>query len=221
MPSAMKKALLSCLATACICLMLPSCSKSLTDIGYEPGIFGTYNANDVPLHLDDLSSSNFLRNRSMALPSFASSLSFFRTANPYTGNPNMSGVDKELLEKTAEKQCVAFARKFYSSLQSPKFRAKKFPRRFQSSCIGKLKEAVDSAASENDRYQGWQIFMAEGFEPDSSVNVAYSGDAWFKVCRTDNPDICIYIQMVMTDIKKDPKIIQIKYRSGRAIPDSI
>ena len=209
--------LLSGLAVACVCLLLPSCSKSLTDVGYEPGYFGTTNPCDVPLRRGNMDMSASFFNQTMTfIPSR------FSTSDGLLGtNTNMGGIDKKLLEETAKKQCVKFARKFYTSLLSPKFQAEKFSKKYRSSCLRMLNEAVDSAATASDRYKGWQIFNDGNLEPNAAVSVTYDGGAWFKISQADNPDACVYVLMIVPDVKKDPKIAGIKYQSGQIIPKGV
>ena len=207
--------LLSSLVVACGCLLLPSCSKSLTDVGYAPGRFDT-NIGYEPFGPNG-SNGEVILGASHYPPRHYLVMYYLHDIT----NTNMGGIDKKLLEETAKKQCVKFATKFYTALLSPKFQAEKFSKKYRSSCLRMLNEAVDSAATANDRYKGWQIFNGGNLEPNAAVSVTYDGGAWFKVSQADNPNACVYVLMIVPDVKKEPKIAGIKYQSGQIIPEGV
>ena len=199
------------------CFLLSSCSKSLTDIGYQSGRFDT-NIGYEPFGPNGSNGEVFLGASHYPLVSY-DAFTYLHSSD--IANTNMRVVDKKLLEETAKKQCVKFARKFYTSLLSPKFRAEKFSKKYRSSCLRMLNEAVDSAATASDRYKGWQIFNDGNLKPKAAVSVTYDGGAWFKISQADNPDACVYVLMIVPDVKKDPKIAGIKYQSGQIIPEGV
>ncbi len=210
--------LLSGLTVACGCLLPLSCSKALTDVGYEPGPF------DTSIGYQPFMEGSASRIIPSSLLDFGPEVyeeAILYLHSPNIVNTNMGGIDKKLFDETAKKQCVRYARKFYTTLLSPKFQAEKFSKKYRSSCLRMLNEAIDSAATTNDHYKGWQIFTDGSLKPNTAVSVTYIGGAWFKVSQASNPGACVYVLMIVPSVKRNPKIVGIKYQSGQIIPEGV
>lgn len=196
----------------CIVLMLTSCAKSLTDIGYAEGPITTVSANNVGNRTEAIDMtqqhSNFYSQ--YGGPVIADNFGGDPRTNPAYHNLNMQGADQTLTQQLAIKERVKFLSKFYNSLLTDKFNAKRFQKKYLANCSEPIAEALKQHA--DLPCNGWSLFIAKGFKPGCELTIDYDKDEWFKISRKDSPDCFIFVQAIMPSLNNSPIITGIRYQ---------
>ena len=178
--------------------LLVSCSKSLTDIGYEAS----------PLRTTDPTSVG----RIASDGNICSPLPMRTGAYPYTGSRKQVVLSGDAANaKGQEKKSLYFIQTFYLDLlNNPKF--EKLSKKYTKKCCNEIVEAMAKyslASEENSDTQGWELFTCANPESSHCLKITSVGCDWYKASYTDEEEPAVYIK-VIADNKHNPIITGLK-----------
>lgn len=196
------KTLLSLISLASLTLLLSSCAKSLTDLGYRGGSIYTLSASGVGMQsnqpriiiFDDIQPRN------------GGYQTGFYTA---TGtNPNMRSANQALISSVSTKERLKFLRKFYSALLAENFNAKKFSKKYRKLCNDDMLAMLDNHSE--DGANGWSVFKPKNSSTNAPIVIQCFDTDVFSVASQNNPTQCLLIEVAMPDLTKEPIICNIQ-----------
>lgn len=197
-------------------LLTGGCSKSLTDLGYVIGEVRTMDAtcvgpdNYFPQDDYPTPATNLVQRYTYGSHPNSNTRGWRGTGYHYYDGPTTANVNLTLLDSISRNDCVVFLRKFYNTLLSDKFNAKKFSKKYSPLCIKEVMDAV-KRESQNSPYCGWHIFMTDAFVNNTKIDVRYIDSCWYRVTLENHSAAEIYVQVIMLDITKSPIITGIRY----------
>ena len=191
---------------ACAVLSLASCSKSLTDLGYESQFtsssrdiwqpntsYGTMSWSPVP-------SGGFFAGGS------------YTTHYKFDSHKLINDANVNNLFKAYVNIKTQVLQNFYADMNTQTFAKTAFSKEYAPLCSPDILSATDRFALSNtgSAIGGWQIFKpTPGLdEPNAKYTIAYEGDDWFSVKSADN-NVGVRLRIVLTPDKLRPIIVAV------------
>ena len=176
-------------------VLLASCSKSLTDIGYEGGSTTTTLPPDGP----------------------AFHTSIQKTGGEYIGaHAVQAGIHGEGFPHNVQyRPAMSIAartgihQKLYQDMLTKKFNYAKFCKKYNSRCSKQIQEKIDSLSSgafAHKDFLGWEIFLGKNMKAGTWCTVSYEDDDWYKATLSDNDNSPVYIRVENVGTQNIPTI---------------
>jgi len=184
--------ILTTLLLTCL-LLLASCSKSLTDLGYAGGGLQSYDP--VSRH------------------SVHGDVHPFSTTNIIEKKPNVVFLYGEdgALEKISMKQRIKVLNKFYKQLLSPKINLQKFSDKYLKMCIDDIAAYVEQGVEKKSEMGGWEVFLPKDRPKPHSFRIEYDKQAWYNIYFDNEDKPRVAVQTVMFYVTNPPAFVGIKY----------
>lgn len=163
-----------------------SCSRSLTDIGYQGGERITYDPSSAGPSYPLASGMRSLGSNSM----FNSN---YQGRNRYYYISNVSNNDS--LTRVAKKG-LYFLQKFYVDLNND-FKQNKFSKKYSRAIGSDVEKEISSKAQADstDIHHGWQIFNSNLSASGHRYVISYVGNLWYSVVAQNNPDAVVLVKL--------------------------
>jgi len=164
-------------------MLLASCSKSLTDIGYSHGVYAYHESS-----FSDVKGAGYI---------------------PKFSTPTQANPDLEIMKKIYVKECTKFLNKFYKSLTSAKFNTKKFSAKYLPLCSIDVERAISDESNGGKAPKGgWEAFLPYDNPNAAEYTIAYDNKKWFNITFTSNRTIAIKLDIYSA--AQPPVIVNVK-----------
>lgn len=191
---------------ACAVLLLTSCSKSLTDLGYESQF--TSSSNDIWRPNTSYSTSSW-----SPVPSsgyFAGG--FYTTHYKFDSHKLITDANVDNLFKAHVNIKTQVLQNFYADMNTQTFAKTAFSKEYAPLCSPDILSATDRFAFSNtgSAIGGWQIFKPmPGLDTkEAKYDIAYEGDDWFSITPAGD-DTKVRLKVVLTPDKLRPIIVAV------------
>ena len=175
-----------------IIVLLCSCSRSLTDIGYSTSPINT------TVHVNSASA-----------PPIGQSWGYVTQPGDYYLYNFVSDVDMEYFYKSRVLIRAAIVQGLYAQMNAQDFKKKSFDKRYASLCSPEVLAAVKEWRGDSN-LGGWQIFKPyPGLDATKmKYEIVYDGDDWFSITPAGD-DSKVRLRVVLAGKKLQPVVVEV------------